>query len=96
MKELEKQDKTATCKKACQLCSQVMQFAIAMGVLEIDPIPSLRILFADAQGNASLPILEPLEFGKLLVRIDEYGQRSGYFAVKCALQIMPYIFCSHK
>ena len=44
MKELEKQDKTATCKKACQLCSQVMQFAIAMGVLEIDPIPSLRIL----------------------------------------------------
>lgn len=92
MKELEKQDKTATCKKACQLCSQVMQFAIAMGVLEIDPIPSLRILLRTHKVTHRSTILEPLEFGKLLVRIDEYGQRSGYFAVKCALQIMPYIF----
>lgn len=92
MKELEKQDKTATCKKACQLCSQVMQFAIAMGVLEIDPVPSLRILLRTHKVKHRSTILEPLEFGKLLVRIDEYGQRGGYYAVKCALQMMPYVF----
>ena len=35
--------------------------------------------------------LDPLELGKLLVRIDDYGQGRGYF-VRYAMQIMPYIF----
>lgn len=92
LKELEKRDKIATCRKACQLCSQVMQFAIAMGVLEIDPIPSLRILLRTHKVTHRSTILDPLELGKLLVRIDDYGQGRGYFAVRYAMQIMPYIF----
>ena len=92
MRELEKRGKTATCKKACQMCSQVMQYAIAMGVLEIDPIPSLRILLQTHKVTHRSTILDPLELGKLLVKIDEYGQQKGYFAVRYALQIIPYIF----
>ncbi len=92
LRELEKQDKTATCKKACQICSQVMQYAIATGVLEIDPIPSLRILLRTHKVTHRSTILDPLQLGKLLLNIDNYGQKNGYFAVHYALQIMPYIF----
>ncbi|MDE5833803.1 MAG: integrase arm-type DNA-binding domain-containing protein [Desulfovibrio sp.] len=92
LRELEKEDKTATCKKACQICSQVMQYAIASGVLEINPIPSLQILLRTRKVRRRSTILEPLQLGKLLLDIDGYGQRSGYFAVHFALQIMPYVF----
>ncbi len=74
------------------MCSQVMQFAIAMGVLEIDPIPSLRILLRTHKVTHRSTILDPLELGKLLVRIDGYGGGRGYFAVRYAMQIMPYVF----
>ncbi len=70
LRELEKQDKTATCKKACQICSQVMQYAIATGVLEIDPIPSLRILLRTHKVTHRSTILDPLQLGKLLLNID--------------------------
>ena len=92
LRELEKEDKTATCKKACQICSQIMQYAIASGVLEINPIPSLQILLRTHKVTHRSTILEPLQLGKLLLDIDGYGQRNGYFAVHFALQIMPYVF----
>ena len=92
LRELEKEDKTAICKKACQICSQVMQYAIASGVLEINPIPSLQILLRTRKVRRRSTILEPLQLGKLLLDIDGYGQRSGYFAAHFALQIMPYVF----
>lgn len=92
VKKIEIQGKTATSKKACQLCSQVMQLGIAMGEIEIDPVPSLRILLKTHKVRHRSTILDPLELGKLLVRIDEYGQFKGYYPVKYALQIMPYVF----
>ena len=92
MRKLEKGDKPATCKKACQICSKVMQYAIASGVLEINPIPSLQILLRTHKVTHRSTILEPLQLGKLLLDIDSYGQRNGYFAVHFALQIMPYVF----
>ena len=73
-----------------------MQFAIAMGVLEIDPIPSLRILLRTHKVTHRSTILDPLELGKLLVRIDGYGGGRGYFAVRYAMQIMPYVFVDRK
>jgi integrase len=92
MRNIEKRDITATCKKACQICSQIMQYAIALGLVEIDPIPSIRILLKSHRVKHRAAIIEPLEFGKLLNKIDEYGGGRGYFVVSCALKIMPYIF----
>lgn len=92
MRAIEKRDITATCKKACQLCSQIMQYAIALGLVEIDPIPSIRILLKSHRTKHRAAIIDPLELGKLLLKIDEYGEERGYFVVKYALQIMPYIF----
>lgn len=92
MREIENKNITATCKKACQLCSQIMQYAIALGLVEIDPIPSIRILLKSHKTKHRAAITDPLELGKLLIKIDEYGDERGYFVVKYALQIMPYIF----
>lgn len=92
MREIEKRDIAATCKKACQLCSQIMQYAIALGLVEIDPIPSIRILLKPHRVKHRAAILDPLELGKLLLKIDTYGDEKGYYVVKYALQIMPYIF----
>lgn len=92
MRSIEKKDITATCKKACQLCSQIMQYAIALGLVEIDPIPSIRILLKSHKTKHRAAIIDPSELGKLLIKIDEYGGDRGYFVVKYALQIMPYIF----
>ncbi|WP_278593703.1 tyrosine-type recombinase/integrase [Bilophila wadsworthia] len=92
MYSIEKKNITPTCKKACQLCSQVMQYAIAFGLVEIDPIPSIRILLKTHKIQHRAAILDPLALGKLLIKIDSYGDEKGYFAVRYALQMMPYIF----
>jgi integrase len=92
MRNIEKRNIAATCKKACQYCSQVMQYAIAMGIIELDPIPSIRILLKSHRVKHRAAIIEPLEFGKLLNKIDEYGSGRGYYVVSCALKIIPYIF----
>lgn len=92
MHEIEKKNITPTCKKACQLCSQIMQYAIALGLVEIDPIPSIRILLKAHKIQHRAAIIDPLELGKLLLNIDAYGDDRGYFVVKYALKMMPYIF----
>ena len=69
MREIEKRDIAATCKKACQLCSQIMQYAIALGLVEIDPIPSIRILLKPHRVKHRATILDPVELGKLLIKI---------------------------
>ena len=92
MRRIENRNIQATCKKACMLCSQVMQYAIALGLIEIDPIPSIRILLKTHKVKHRATILDPLELGKLLLKIENYGGDRGYFVVKYALQMMPYIF----
>ncbi len=58
-------------QEGCQLCSQVMQLQSLWASLKLTH-PSLRILLRTHKVTHRSTILEPLEFGKLLVRIDEY------------------------
>ncbi len=88
MRDIEKKDKIATCKKACQICSQIMQYSVALGLIEIDPIPSIRTLLKSHRVRHRAAIIDPLEFGKLLLKIDSYGGEKGYYA----LRILPYLF----
>ncbi|MDM8329947.1 integrase arm-type DNA-binding domain-containing protein [Desulfovibrio piger] len=92
MRKIEERNITATCKKACQLCSQIMQYSIALGLIEIDPVPSIRLLLKSHRVTHRATILDPHELGKLLFKIDHYGDDRGYFVVKYALQLMPYVF----
>ena len=96
LRKIEGKNIQSTCKKAAQLCSQIMQYAIALGLIEIDLIPSIRPLLKTHRVTHRAAILDPLELGKLLVKIDNYGAYKGYYAVRCALRIMPYLFVRSK
>ena len=82
----------ASSKKASQLCSTIMQYAIALGIIEIDPIPSINKLLKPYRVKHLSAIIEPNDLGKLLLRIDEYGKDRGSIIVNTAMKIMPYIF----
>ena len=82
----------ATSRKASQLCSAIMQYAIALGVIEIDPIPSISKLLKPYRANHFSAIIEPDELGELLIKIDNYAKEKGSIIVRTAMKIMPYIF----
>jgi integrase len=92
LRHIEARGKIATTKKASQLCSAIMQYAIALGVIEIDPIPSINKLLRPHRVKHRAAIIEPKEFGKLLNRIDNYGKDKGTMIVRIAMKIMPYLF----
>lgn len=96
LRKIEGKNIQSTCKKAAQLCSQIMQYAIALGLIEIDPIPSIRPLLKTHRVTHRAALLDPQELGKLLVKIDNYGAYKGYYAVRYALRIMPYLFVRSK
>jgi len=82
----------ATSRKASQLCSGIMRYAIALGIVKIDPIPSINTLLKPYRTKHFSAIIEPGELGKLLNRIEAYGAGRGSAIVKTAMRIMPYIF----
>ena len=66
IRRIEARNIFGTSKKAAQLCSSVLQYAIAMGIIEIDPIPSIRILLKPHRVVHRAACIEPEEFGKIL------------------------------
>ena len=91
-RRIEAQGKIATSKKAGQLCSGIMRYAIALGIVKIDPVPSINILLKPYRARHFAAITEPGQLGWLLRRIDAYGARRGSMTVKTAMRIMPYVF----
>ena len=91
-RHIEAKGTIATSRKASQLCSSIMRYAIALGIVTIDPIPSINTLLKPYRAKHFPAIIEPGELGKLLNRIDAYGSGRGSVIVKTAMRIMPYIF----
>lgn len=91
-RKIEKKEIQSTCNRACNLCSQIMRYAVALELIEINPIPSIQPLLKKHKVTHRAAIIEPLEFGKLLVKIQNYAKLKGYPVVRLALNIMPYIF----
>ena len=89
IRRIEARNIFGTSKKAAQLCSSVLQYAIAMGIIEIDPIPSIRILLKPHRVVHRAACIEPEKFGKILHTIQSF---CGTLIVQSALRIMPYIF----
>lgn len=82
----------ATTKKAANYCSGIMKYAIALGLIEIDPIPSIAFLLKPHKIVHRAAIIDPKALGRLLVKLDSYGLYHGSFIVRTALKIIPYIF----
>jgi len=92
LRKLEDRKVTATSKKASQLISQIMQYSIALGLIEIDPVPSIKTLLKPHRITHRAAILAPDKLGELMLKIENYGNNRGYIVLKYALQIMPYVF----
>jgi len=92
LRKLEDRKVTATSKKASQLISQIMQYSIALGLIEIDPVPSIKTLLKPHRITHRAAILAPDKLGELMLKIENYGNNRGYVVLKYALQIMPYVF----
>ena len=89
LRRLEAQDRLYTAKRANIACSLVMRFAVATGLAELDPLPSLRGSMKSYKGKHLAAMTVPNEVGRLLRAIWSYP---GSFVVACALKIAPYVF----
>ena len=92
LRRIEAKGAIATSRKASRVCSGIMRCAVALGIVEIDPIPSINILLKPYRTRHFAAVTDPAELGKLLRRIDAYGKTHASRIVRSAMRIMPYIF----
>jgi integrase len=89
LQRIENQGRIFTAKRAAMLCSMVMSFAVARGMADSDPLPTLRYSMKTHKCKHFAAMTDPKDVARLLRSIDAYN---GYFAVACALKIAPYVF----
>jgi integrase len=89
MRRMEAQGHLYTAKRANIVCGMVMRFAVASGLADIDPLPSLRGSMKAYKGKHLASTTDPKGVGRLLRAIWAYP---GSFVVQCALKIAPYVF----
>ena len=92
LRRIEAKGIIATTRKASQLCSGIMRYALALGMVKLDPLPSINTLLKPYRVRHFAAITEPERLGGLLRRIDAYGAERASSAVRTAMRIMPYIF----
>lgn len=86
---IERKGKRETARRALQLCSQVMRYAIATARAESDPCRDLKGALAAPRVTNRAAILEPAKLGGLLRAIDGY---QGDAIIRAALQLAPHVF----
>lgn len=89
LRRMESQGHLYTAKRANVACSLVMRFAVSTGLVELDPLPSLRGSMKSYRGKHLAAMTDPKDVGRLLRAIWSYP---GSFVVACALKIAPYVF----
>lgn len=71
------------------LCSQIMDYAVDMGLATGNTVPKMRDALQPPKVKHYAATTEPQQVGDLLRAIDTY---KGTFPVACALKIAPYVF----
>ena len=89
IRNIEARGKGETARRALQNCSQIFRFAIATGRAERDAAADLRGALAPVQSKSFATIIDAKKVGALLRSISGYD---GYFPVRCALRMAPYVF----
>ena len=89
LRRMEDQGHLYTAKRANIVCGMIMRFAVATGLADIDPLPSLRGSMKAYKGKHLAAMTDPKDVGRLLRAIWSYP---GSFVVACALKIAPYVF----
>jgi len=75
------------------LCSQVLRFGVATGVIKSDPTRDLQGALAPVVTTHRPCLKQPKEVGGLMRIIKEH---KGTYVVHCALKLSPYVFLRPK
>jgi len=78
-----------TAHRTCQICGQVFRYAIASGMVTVDPSAALISVLKKTEAKHYPAITEPKDVAILLRAIDTYP---GTFVVKQALKLLPLVF----
>jgi integrase len=89
LRRMEDQGHLYTAKRANIVCGMIMRFAVATGLADFDPLPSLRGSMKAYKGKHLAAMTDPRDVGRLLRAIWSYP---GSFVVASALKIAPYVF----
>ena len=88
-RKIEEKGTLYSSKRSCQICSKVMQYAVALEIIEINPVPSIRQLLKVPKYGHFSAVTDPESLGSILYKIDQY---KGYGTIRNALRMMPYVF----
>lgn len=88
-RKIEEKGTLYSSKRSCQICSNVMQYAVALEIIEINPVPSIRQLLKVPKYGHFSAVTEPESLGNILYKIEQY---KGYGTIRNALRMMPYVF----
>jgi integrase len=89
VQRLEKRGTIETAHRLKMLCSRIFRYGIATGKIKYDPTIGLQGALIPLNVKHRSTITDPKKAGALLRAIQGF---EGTFAVKCALQITPYVF----
>ncbi len=89
LRRVEERGAIETAHRIGRICSGVFRYAVALGIIERDPVPDLRgaLIPMDKQNFAT--ITDPQQIGELLRAIDGY---QGAAVTRAALQLAPLVF----
>lgn len=88
-RKIEEKGTLYSSKRSCQICSNVMQYAVALEIIEINPVPSIRQLLKVPKYGHFSAVTDPESLGNILYKIEQY---KGYGTIRNALRMMPYVF----
>lgn len=86
---IEKRGAFETASRALMLCGQVWRYAVSSGIIERDITVDLKGALTPYRGKHFAAIVDPKDFAKLLIAIDNYH---GGVVVKSALKLAPLVF----
>lgn len=89
LKRVEARGAIETTHRVQQNCSQVLRYAVAIGLIESDPSRDLRGALPPWRPEHYPTLTDPRRVGQLLRDIDAY---EGGFITRCAMKLAPLLF----
>lgn len=89
LRKMESRGVHDTARRVRQICSQIFQYGISVGLAERDPAADLKGALTTVKATNMATIKEPQKIGELMRAIDDY---SGNHVTQCALKLAPLLF----
>jgi integrase len=90
LRRIESRGALDTAHRTRNHCGQVFRYAVATGRADRDPSGDLQGALPPVEYGNRAAVTDPKELAVLLRAVDDY---KGSFVVKCAMQLLPMLFC---